>query len=321
MGLRGRSAVAAAVVFLTSLTGLAPAGAVSATSDDYVILVEVLDRLEIDYGNRVDESDTRSLAARLGFDPGGVLDVGDVEWIRHLAGDLAALDRLEPTFAALGMGFGSMVDPTDAHNLARRLGVGVGQVVDRLDVDRLIAAGQAWVDHPPFARWRDVVLREPSPHVEVIGFHQSNHEGARDLEVLPTASRNVLLESRGRLSGLRSAADVAIPVDHEIRSPITGTVLRSGTYELYCRYSDDFVVIQPDGLPGFELKILHISGVRVRKGDRVVAAQTVLAPSPTPLPFHSQINDYTALPRQPHVHIELIDTSIPNISNPNSGGC
>jgi hypothetical protein len=105
----------------------------------------------------------------------------------------------------------------------------------------------------------------------------------------------------------------------EIRAPVTGTVKRAGTYVLYCKYSDDFVVIDPDDRPGWEVKVLHIDGVRVSVGDRVDAGVTVLAPRPTPLPFRSQVDDDTAEPSWPQVHIEVVDPTVPNPPRPGSG--
>ncbi|MEZ5227022.1 MAG: hypothetical protein R2710_10200 [Acidimicrobiales bacterium] len=64
--------------------------------------------------------------------------------------------------------------------------------------------------------------------------------------------------------------------------------------------------------------MLRISGVAVRKGDRVEAGVTVLAPTAHLLPFSSQIDDLTANPSWPHVHIEIIDPSIPD--RPSVGG-
>ncbi len=171
----------------------------------------------------------------------------------------------------------------------------------------------------PYATVGGVTLHHPAAVIERIGLHQSNHEGARDQEMMDTAASPVLLESRGRLSGPQSAADIVVAPDTEIRSPVTGTVVRAGTYVLYCRHSDDFVVIDPDGHPGWEVKMLHIDGVQVAPGDRVLAGVTVLAPRATPLPFRSQVDDTTAEPSWPHTHLEVIDPSIPNVSNGGSG--
>ena len=177
---------------------------------------------------------------------------------------------------------------------------------------------QAWT---PFAAVAGITLVHPSSRVERVGFHQSNHEGARDLTTLPTAASPVTLDARDRLTGAQTAADVVVDPAVEIRSPVTGTVKRAGGYVLYCRHRDDFVVIAPDAQPGWEVKILHINGVQVRPGDRVVAGETLIAPAPTQLPFESQVDEVrTADPPWPHVHIEVVDPSIPNRPSP-GGGC
>ena len=176
---------------------------------------------------------------------------------------------------------------------------------------------QAWT---PFATVGPVLLRHPSSRVEQVAFHESNHDGAREYQPLPTAADAITLESRERGTGARTAADVVVEPGVEIRSPVTGRVLRAGTYVLYCRHSDDYAVIEPDDRPGWEVKVLHIDGVRVRKGDRVVAGETVLAGGPTVLPFESQVDEHTARPAWPHVHLEVVDPSIPDRPTP-GGGC
>lgn len=170
----------------------------------------------------------------------------------------------------------------------------------------------------PFATVGGVTLLHPASRVERIGFHESNHDGARQLEVHTSAKDPVTLPSRGRGTGSRSAADVVVDPEVEIRAPVSGTVIRSGTYRLYCEYSDDFAVIDPEDHRGWEVKMLHIEGVRVEPGDRVEGGVTVLARRARKLPFRSQVDDYTAEPSWPHVHIEVIDPSIPD--RPSSGG-
>lgn len=179
-----------------------------------------------------------------------------------------------------------------------------------------VVTKQAWT---PFAAVGGVTLRHPSSRVERVAFHQSNHEGARQLRVLPTAVAPNTLEMRDRLTGSRTAADVVIDPVVEVRAPVTGRVKRAGTYVLYCDYSDDYVVIEPDAHPGWEVKVLHIDGVAVRAGMRVAAGRTALAPRPTKLPFESQVDETTASPAWPHVHIEVVDPAIPNKPSPGSG--
>jgi biotin carboxyl carrier protein len=177
---------------------------------------------------------------------------------------------------------------------------------------------QPWT---PFASVGGLVLVHPSSRVERVGFHQSNHDGAQQLEPLATAVGPTTLETRHRPTGSRTAADVVVDPGVEIRAPVTGTVARAGTYVLYCDYSDDYAVIRPDGQPGWEVKILHIDGVRVGAGDRVTAGETVIAGGPTPLPFESQVDELTTADRPwPHVHIEVIDPAIPDLPSP-GGGC
>ncbi len=177
--------------------------------------------------------------------------------------------------------------------------------------------------HPrwsPFATVAGVTLLHPASRVERIGFHESSHDGARQMNVHPSATDPVTLESRGRGTGSRTAADVVVDPEVEIRVPVTGTVIRAGSYMLYCKYADNFAVIDPDGHRGWEVKVLHMDGVRVRAGDRVKAGVTVVAGRARKLPFRSQIDDYTAEPSWPHVHIEVIDPSIPD-RRPPGGGC
>lgn len=179
-------------------------------------------------------------------------------------------------------------------------------------------AAQRAMDLPPFARTGGVTLRQPSTTVEMIGFHEANHDGAQQLEEASSAPATTTMDGRDRPTGSRSSADVVAHPDRAVRAPVSGIVKRAGTYRLYCDYRDDYVVIEPDSHPGWEVKLLHIDGVRVQAGDRVEAGATVLAPRPTQLPFESQVDDHSAGRNWPHVHLEVVDPSIPDES---SGSC
>lgn len=176
---------------------------------------------------------------------------------------------------------------------------------------------QPWL---PFAAVAEVVLHHPSAQVEKVGFHESNHDGARAMAPLPTAVDPVVLETRERGTAPTTAADLVSHPEIEIRSPVTGTVKRGGSYVLYCDNRDHYVVIEPDAHPGWEVKVLHLAGLYVGSGDRVVAGETVIAPFPTQLPFESQVDEVTGQPAWPHVHIEVVDPSIPDKPNPGGGG-
>jgi hypothetical protein len=173
----------------------------------------------------------------------------------------------------------------------------------------------------PFATTHGVTLVHPAELVERVAFHESNHDGAREYEVAPTAAAPVVLESRERDTPGRTAADIVVAPSTAIRSPVTGTVKRGGGYTLYCKYRDDFVVIAPDAAPHLEVKVLHITGLQVRGGEHVTAGESLLASHATALPFASQVDDLaTAQPPWPHVHVEVVDPSIKDRPTP-GGGC
>jgi biotin carboxyl carrier protein len=175
--------------------------------------------------------------------------------------------------------------------------------------------------YTPFATVGGVTLVHPAARVERVGFHESNHDGARSMGTVEGTAAPLTMEGRGRLTEPHTAADVVVDPEAEIRSPVTGTVLRGGGYILYCSVSDDYVVIEPDDHRGWEVKVLHIDGLQVRRGDRVTAGETVIAPRATQLPFESQVDEFrTAEPAWPHVHIEVVDPSIPDRPSP-GGGC
>jgi len=176
---------------------------------------------------------------------------------------------------------------------------------------------QPWI---PFATVGPVVLHHPSSRVERVGFHESNHDGARALQPVEGAVAATVLETRERGTPATSAADVVADPSAELRSPVTGTVKRAGTYVLYCDNRDSYLVIEPDSRPGWEVKMLHIQGLQVAKGDRVVAGETVVALRPTQLPFESQVDELGPQPAWPHVHLEVVDPSIPDRPSPD-GGC
>lgn len=172
----------------------------------------------------------------------------------------------------------------------------------------------------PFATVGGVTLVHPSARVERVAFHESNHDGARQLDVLPGAIAPVTLETRERGTGSRTAADIVSHPGLGLRAPVTGTVKRAGSYVLYCDFTDGFVVIEPDAHPGWEVKLLHVNTVRVRAGDRVVAGRTPLADRPSRLPFESQVDELSHAEAWPHVHVEVVDPSIPDRPTP-GGGC
>lgn len=179
-----------------------------------------------------------------------------------------------------------------------------------------VVQAQAWV---PYATVGPVTLHHPADQVEAIGFHQSGHDGAQAQTAAPTATRWFTMESRGRGTARQGAADIVVEPSTEIRSPVTGTVLRAATYTLYCDHVDQVAVIEPDARPGWQVKILHIEGLALVVGQRVEAGVTRVAAHARVLPFPSQVEDDTGVPAWPHVHIEVVDPSVPD--RPTGPGC
>jgi hypothetical protein len=155
-----------------------------------------------------------------------------------------------------------------------------------------------------------VTLRLPADRVEAIGFHQSGHDGADEQTALATAPRWFVMGDRERDTNPRGAADIVVEPDREVRAPVSGTVKRGGRYTLYCKYTDEYVVIVPDDRPGWEVKVLHVQGMGLVKGQRVEAGVTHLADRAHVLPFPSQVEEDTGLPPWPHVHVEVVDPSV-----------
>jgi biotin carboxyl carrier protein len=171
----------------------------------------------------------------------------------------------------------------------------------------------------PYAVVGPVVLHAPADVVELVGYHQSGHDGAQPVQPLQGPARQVLLPSRQRDTHPQGATDVVVDPAREVRAPVTGTVLRAGSYTLYCDHRDHYLVVEPDARPGWEVKVLHFEGLRVAAGDRVEAGVTVIGSGARVLPFRSQVDDLTAEPSWPHLHVEVVDPSVPD--RPTGGGC
>jgi hypothetical protein len=67
------------------------------------------------------------------------------------------------------------------------------------------------------------------------------------------------------------------------------------------------------------VKVLHFEGLRVAGGDRLQAGVTVVGTGGRVLPFRSQVDDHTATPHWPHLHVEVVDPAVPD--RPTGGGC
>ena len=171
-----------------------------------------------------------------------------------------------------------------------------------------------------FARAGGVKLYLPVARPVGIYYHEASFDDAMRLHPLGRLVRNAngwgftpvpktpgpgytVMSSRGRGTPATSAADVVVPKNVPVRSPVTGTVLAVAPYRLYCTYPDIEVTIRPDGGSRDDVAMIHLRGVKIAPGDRVFATLSVIGFA-RPFPFRSQVDDYVR-GGNPHVHIEI----------------
>ena len=133
-----------------------------------------------------------------------------------------------------------------------------------------------------------LTLAAPASVIERAGFHQSTHPGAQEMAAAaPAPVRLTTLSSWERGTNQRGAVDVVVEPSTRITVPIAGTIKRAGTYTLYCKYQDSYVVIAPDARPDLEVKILHLRDLAVKTGQKVKAGDR-MAGRANKFPFMSR---------------------------------
>jgi hypothetical protein len=172
-----------------------------------------------------------------------------------------------------------------------------------------------------FAEWDGMVLYQMSSDVIGVGYHESLFDTAVDLRPLGTLETNanpgkfppirdtdgppyVIMDSRGRPTGATTSVDIVVSSHSEVRSPVTGVVAEVVPYRLYCKYPDYQVLIEPAGRPDLLVMVLHITGVPVSEGNRVIGGVTPIGTSWGNDAPDSQENDYFD-DQYPHTHVEL----------------
>jgi hypothetical protein len=174
---------------------------------------------------------------------------------------------------------------------------------------------------PAFAVTRGVELRLVAGDALAVAFHEPSRRGAAALRPIGVCSvcRNrskfrpprpgrgdrayIVMDSRGRATSPVSAVDIVLPIGSSVLSPVTGTVRNVKRYRLYRRYPDIRVAIAPDADPRRWVVVIHLRGVTLQRGDRVVASTTVIG-TVRSFPFESQVDRYVR-GSSPHVHLEV----------------
>lgn len=110
--------------------------------------------------------------------------------------------------------------------------------------------------------------------------------------------------SRGRANAPTSAVDVVLDEDTPVLSPVSGVVAEVRPYSLYGRYDDVRLELHPDTAPGMAVVLIHLRGVQVATGQRVVAGQ-LIADGARRFPFDAVVDRATAPAKHGHVHLEV----------------
>ena len=171
-----------------------------------------------------------------------------------------------------------------------------------------------------FASVRGITLYLPAPRPVAIAYHEAALDPALELHPLGHVIHNynrfkfhsagrtegpgyIVMSSRGRPSPATSAVDVVLHPGTPFRAPVSGRVVGVRTYQLYCRYPDVRVAIAPTSHPDLRVVVIHLTHLRIRRGDRVFATLSVIG-RPRVFPFRSQVDDYLH-GGNPHVHVEV----------------
>ena len=172
----------------------------------------------------------------------------------------------------------------------------------------------------PFARAKGVTLYLPAPDPRLIGYHEASYPDAATLTPIGRLQKNAnrtkfrppkdekgprytVMSSRGRPTPATSAVDVVLSPSTRVRAPVSGVVVQVKPYKLYGKYPDERVEISVDGHPDVHVVMIHLTRVRVARGDRVSATLSVIG-APRVFPFRSETDDYVR-GGDPHVHIEI----------------
>lgn len=249
----------------------------------------------IGVGARPDPSDLVDGAARLGIGYGTKLDLHDGE--RILGAGRAELAR---GLRAGGVDYGTRLDHEDLRNAGRRLGAPVGKRIDPADSRRIVDAAWRKASSPLLAKANGVRVYSPSPRAVHIGFHQAASGSARPMR----AALGAKMPSRGRGTAGTSAVDVALAKGDPVRAPVTGRVVEVDRYALYGRYGDVRIRIVPDDNPRMLVTVLHVTGPKVRVGQRIRGGADLIARGARKFPFYSQIDGLGGRGNG-HVHVEM----------------
>jgi hypothetical protein len=202
------------------------------------------------------------------------------------------------------------------------------------------AANPAPVPTPYFATYKKLKLRLPVSveNLTEVGFHQASYAYALHMDThLPEADNGDAKKARSTLRDVASqstapdaklvgqalvmwrsrpgkpdsAADVGADPGSDVFSPVSGTVVKVKKFDLYGKYPDYEIHIQPSGYPTVDCVLIHLDEVSCAPGDKVVAGVTrIAAVRKLDRRVRPQLRSYTDNGGH-HTHIQLNDATHP----------
>lgn len=202
------------------------------------------------------------------------------------------------------------------------------------------AATTAPTPTPYFANYKKLKLRLPVAVADLteVGFHQASYAYARHMDThLPEADngdakkarstkRDVAAQSpaadaelvgqalvmwRSRPGNPDSAADVGADPGSGVFSPVDGTVVKVKKFDLYGKYPDYEIHIQPAGYPDLDVVLIHVDDLTCSPGDRVAAGITrIAAVRKLDKRVRPQLRSYTDNGGH-HTHLQINDATHP----------
>jgi hypothetical protein len=145
------------------------------------------------------------------------------------------------------------------------------------------------------------------------------HDGAQPQQPVQGGKRIGLLGSRARDTDGQGAADIVVDPTGPVRSPSPAPSCAPGTYALYCDHVDQYLVVEPGraaGLGGHAPALRGAPPGGGRPGAGRDHGRGLARPRPAVQVAGGQA---TVAPHWPHVHVEVVDPSLPD--RPSSGSC
>lgn len=110
-----------------------------------------------------------------------------------------------------------------------------------------------------------------------------------------------------------SAIDCGGPAGATVYAPVSGTVVKVKQYQLYNKYPDIQVHIQPEGRSDLDVVLIHLENAQVKEGDQVIGGVTPLAQIRDVYAYigeEMQLKQYTADgDNGNHTHIQINDAT------------